>query len=132
MHFKYQPLADQRGAPSFFVSGSVLSKCGDWHQGDPRRASCAAAELHLGSQGQRGSGWVLLRCGLQSKRVPSRTGGKFDVADVVAEPKPEAGTDRHHDDIFIGGGKRRHAKARHDISGTSNAIKLFVYRVSAR
>jgi hypothetical protein len=56
------------------------------------------------------------------KRIPSRTRREFKVADVIAEPKPEAGSDRHNDYIFITGCKRRHAKTCHHISGTSPLI----------
>ena len=66
------------------------------------------------------------------KRIPSRTRREFKVADVIAEPKPEAGSDRHNDYIFITGCKRRHAKTCHHISATSDSIKLFVDRVGAR
>src|SRR5262249_16920129 len=66
------------------------------------------------------------------KRIPGRSRREFKVADVIAEPNPEAGSDRHNDYIFISRGKRRHAKTCHHISGTSDSIKLFVDRVSAR
>src|SRR5665213_3227954 len=57
----------------------------------------------------------------RSERIPSRALGEFEIAEIGAEAKTDAGADRHQYDII--GGQCGHAEAADKIGGTVDAAE---------
>src|ERR1700688_2603437 len=70
---------------------------------------------------------ILSKRGGVSERVPARARGKLEVPDISAEPQPDAGTDRHDNDIA--GGKRGHAEAADEIGRSVDTGETLIDRV---
>src|SRR5207253_8127939 len=62
-----------------------------------------------------------------SERVPGRARRVFEIADIGAEPKPDAGADRHQHDVV--GRERRHAEAADDIGRAVDADEALIDRL---
>src|SRR3954453_20916855 len=71
---------------------------------------------------------TVARC--RSERIPGRLGGEFQVAEVHAETRADAGADRHHDHVV--GDRRGHPKAADEVGRAVDADKTFIEGVPRR
>src|ERR1700751_2120744 len=62
-----------------------------------------------------------------SERVPGRARRIFEIADIGAEPQPDAGADRHQHDVV--GGERGHAEAADDVGRAVDADEALIDRL---
>src|SRR5262249_51685817 len=65
-----------------------------------------------------------------SEGVPGGTGREFQIAEIGAQPKPDAGADRHHHDVV--GGECGHAQTANKIGRPGDAAEPLVDRLGTR
>ena len=64
------------------------------------------------------------------ERVPSGFRREFEIADIDAEPRANAGSDWHYHHII--GGECRHTKAADQVSRAVHTAKALIYRGNIR